>query len=416
MRNVFTQRKMAALGLLGFAGGLPLFLTSRTLQAWMTVEKVDLKTIGLFSLVGLPYSTKFLWAPFVDRCCPPFLGRRRGWMALTQAALALLIAMLSFGNPKTALPAFALTALAVAFFSATQDIAIDAYRVDILEPREMGAGTAIYVVGYRAALLITGSAALILADHMSWNSVYLLMAILMLLAITATAWAPEPPPMGKPPESLTEAIIEPFRDFFARSKWRAVVILIFITLYRLADSMAGNMATPFLLQLGFSQTAVGGIQGGVGLIATIAGALCGGFAINRFGINRCLWVFGVLQLTSNIGYYILALDARYSVMVACIIVENFCAGLVVAGFAAFFMSLCSPRYSATQYALMTSLMAFSRDILVAPAGKIAAATGWPVFFLITIAAGVPAMLLLPVFAPWSALAPYGARQLPQEDS
>lgn len=415
MTNVFASRKMAALTLLGMAGGLPLFLTSRTLQAWMTVEGVDLKTIGLFSLVGLPYSTKFLWSPFVDRYCPPFLGRRRGWMALTQGTLALAIAALAFGSPKTATLAFAFTALTVAFLSATQDIAIDAYRVDVLTLQEMGAGTAVYVVGYRAALLITGSAALILADRMTWNTVYLLMAALMLLGLAATAWAPEPPPIEKTPETLAEAIIEPFKDFFARSKWRAAVILIFITLYRLADSMAGNMATPFLLKSGFSQTDVGAIQGGIGLLATIVGALCGGVAINRFGINRCLWLFGVLQLASNIGYYLLALEPRYGVMVGVLIVENFCAGLVVAGFGAFFMSLCSPRFSATQYALMTSLMAFSRDVLVAPAGKIAEAAGWPMFFLITIAAGIPAMLLLPVFAPWNALSPYGARQVPAQD-
>lgn len=408
--RVFTQRKMAAIGLLGFAGGLPLFLTSRTMQAWMTAEKVDLTTIGLFSLVGLPYSTKFLWAPFIDRYCPPFLGRRRGWMAITQAALALAIAALAFGNPRTAVLAFAFTALGVAFLSATQDIAIDAYRVDVLEPLEAGAGTAVYVVGYRAALLITGSAALILADRMTWNAVYLVMAGLMLLGVAATVWSPEPPPIDRVPQTMTDAIIEPFRDFFARSKWRAVVILVFITLYRLADSMAGNMATPFLLKSGFSQTDVGAIQGGIGLLSTIVGALCGGALISRLGINRCLWVFGVLQLASNVGYYVLSLDPRYPVMVGVIIVENFCAGLVVAGFGAFFMSLCSPRFSATQYALMTSLMAFSRDVLVAPAGKIASATGWPMFFLLTIAAGIPAMLLLPVFAPWNETSPYGARQ------
>jgi len=408
--RVFTQRKMAAIGLLGFAGGLPLFLTSRTLQAWMTAEKVDLTTIGLFSLVGLPYSTKFLWAPFVDRYAPPFLGRRRGWMALSQAALALAIAALAFGNPRTAVLAFAFTALGVAFLSATQDIAIDAYRVDVLEPLEAGAGTAVYVIGYRAALLITGSLALILADRMTWNTVYLVMAALMVLGLGATIWSPEPPDTGRPPETMTAAIVEPFRDFFARSKWRAAVILVFITLYRLADSMAGNMATPFLLKSGFTQTDVGAIQGGVGLLATIVGALCGGASISRLGINRCLWIFGVLQLASNIGYYALSLDPVYSTMVVVIIVENFCAGLVVAGFGAFFMSLCSPRYSATQFALMTSLMAFSRDVLVAPAGKIAAATGWPTFFLLTIAAGVPAMLLLPLFAPWNSSSPYGARQ------
>jgi len=271
--KVFTQRKMAAIGLLGFAGGLPLFLTSRTLQAWMTAEKVDLTTIGLFSLVGLPYSTKFLWAPVVDRYAPPFLGRRRGWMAMAQAALALAIAALAFGNPRTATLAFAFTAFGVALLSATLDIAIDAYRVDVLEPLEAGAGTAVYVVGYRAALLITGSAALILADRMTWSSVYLVMAALMLLGVAATIWSPEPPAASRPPETMAEAVIEPFRDFFARSRWRAGVILVFITLYRLADSFAGNMATPFLLKSGFSQTDVGAIQGGVGLLATIVGAL-----------------------------------------------------------------------------------------------------------------------------------------------
>ncbi len=408
--KVYATRKMAAVALLGMSGGLPLFLTSKTLQAWMTAEKVDLATIGLISLVGLPYSTKFLWSPVVDRWAPPFLGRRRGWMACTQMALALAIAALAFGDPKGAVLAFAFTALGVAFLSATQDIVIDAYRVDVLDRSEMGPGVAAYVVGYRAALLITGSAAFIMADRMSWRLVYLSMAGLMLLGLCATAWAPEPPDTGKPPATLADAVIEPFRDFFSRAPWRAAVILVFITLYRLADSLAGNMATPFLLKSGFTQTDVGAIQGGLGLLATIVGALCGGAAITRFGVNRCLWVFGVLQIASNLGYLWLSLDPRYPLLVACLIVENFCAGLVVAGFGAFFMSLCSPRYSATQYALMTSLMALSRDVLVAPAGKIAQATGWPGFFLVTIAAGLPAMLLLPFFAPWGADAPLGARQ------
>lgn len=407
--RVFSQRKMAANLLLGFSGGVPLFLTSRTLQAWMTAEKVDLATIGYFSLVGLPYSMKFLWSPLIDRYCPPFFGRRRGWIAIAQMALSLGLAVLAFGDPKTALQAFAFTALAVAFLSATLDIAVDAYRVDTLEPHEMGPGIALYVVGYRAALLLTGSAALILADHMSWNSVYLIMAAIMALGLVFTAWSPEPERSVRPPDTLTQAVVEPFLDFFARSKWRAAVILIFITLYRLADSLANNMATPFLLKSGFTQTDVGAIQGGIGLLATIVGALCGGAVITHISINRSLWLFGVLQIASNLGYYILSLNTKYPVMVGCIIVENFCAGLVVAGFGAFFMALCSPKYSATQYALMTSLMAFSRDILVAPAGKIAAAAGWPGFFLITIAAGLPGMLLLPVFAPWNQPLPLGAR-------
>ncbi|MBI4425316.1 MAG: AmpG family muropeptide MFS transporter [Elusimicrobia bacterium] len=402
---------MLTLALLGFSGGLPLFLTGKVLQAWMTAENVDLTTIGLFSLVATPYSLKFLWAPLVDRFAPPFLGRRRGWMAAMQVALALALGALAAGSPRGAMQLFAFTALAVAFFSATLDVVIDAYRADVLEPSEMGAGAAVYVLGYRVALLATGSAALILADRMSWSSVYWIMSGVMLAGLAATLCAPEPvQAAASGPRSLSEAVLDPFRDFFGRSSWRAAVILVFVVLYRLADSLAANMATPFLLKSGFTQTDVGAIQGGVGLLATIVGALSGGAVLSRLGINRCLWVFGVLQIASNLGYYVLSLRPTYPFLVAAMVVENYCAGLVVSGFVAFFMSLCSPRYSATQYALLTALMAFSRDVLVAPAGRIAAATGWPGFFLVTIAAGLPGMLLLPFFAPWNAELPFGARQ------
>lgn len=408
--QVFTRPKIAAITVLGFSGGLPLLLTSKTLQAWMTVEKVDLTTIGLFSLVATPYSLKFLWSPFIDRYAVPFLGRRRGWMALMQLCLAAAIAALAQGRPQSALHLFALTALLVAFFSATLDIVIDAYRVDVLEPAELGAGAAVYVLGYRAAMLLTGSAAFILADRMPWSSVYLWMAGAMLLSVAATWFAPEPHAPPAPPRSLTEAVMDPFREFFGRSPARALAILAFIALYRLADSLAANMATPFLLKSGFSQTDVGAIQGGLGLAATIVGALSGGAVLTRLGVNRCLWVFGVLQVASNLGYYALSLVPTYPVMVSCLLVENFCSGLVVSTFVALMLSLCDPRYAATQYALLTSLNALSRDVLVAPAGRIAEAAGWPGFFLVTIAAGLPGMLLLPVFAPWGRQVPLGAQQ------
>ncbi|TBR21945.1 MFS transporter [bacterium] len=408
--QVFTSRKIGVITLLGFSGGIPLLLTSKTLQAWMTVEKVDLTTIGLFSLVATPYSLKFLWSPFIDRFSLPFLGRRRGWMAAMQVLLALAIAALGRGRPQSALQLFALTAFAVAFFSATLDIVIDAYRVDVLKPAELGAGAAVYVLGYRVAMLVTGSAAFIMADRIGWSAVYLAMSGAMLLGVAATLWAPEPARAERPPQTLTEAVIDPFREFFGRSVWKAVVILSFIALYRLADSLAANMATPFLLKSGFTQTDVGAIQGGLGLAATIIGALSGGAVLARLGVNRCLWVFGVLQIASNLGYYVLSLVPTYPVMVGCLLVENFCSGLAVAGFVALFMSLCNPSYAATQYALLTSLNALSRDVLVAPAGKLAEAAGWPAFFLITIAAGLPGMLLLPFFAPWSGDMPFGAQQ------
>lgn len=393
---------MVALLLLGFASGLPLFLTSKTLQAWMTKEGVDLGSIGLFSLVALPYSLKFLWSPLLDRYVPPFLGRRRGWLVLTQIVLVVAIAVMSFQRPSQSLQLLAINALLIAFFSASQDIAFDAYRVDVLEEREMGAGAAVTVLGYRIALLTTGSLALILADRIPWTAVYLCMAALMALSIGFSLWAPEPIGRDQHPATLAEAVKLPFLEFFQRSGLaHGLLILAFIMLYKLGDGLVNNMATPFLLQIGFSQTDIGAIQGGMGLLATIVGALAGGAILSRLGINRSLWVFGGLQALSNLAYYVLAQTGQnYPLMVVAINIENFCAGLVTAGFVAFLMSCCNHRFSATQFALLSSLMAVSRDILVAPAGKIAQATGWPTFFLLTLIASLPGLLLLPICAPW----------------
>jgi PAT family beta-lactamase induction signal transducer AmpG len=393
---------MAALLFLGFASGLPLFLTSRTLQAWMTVEGVDLGSIGLFSLVALPYSLKFLWSPLLDRFVPPFLGRRRGWLAIAQVALTVAIAAMTLQNPPQALQLLAINALLIAFLSATQDIAVDAYRTDILEEREMGAGAAVAVLGYRIALLVTGSLALILADRLPWQIVYLLMAGLMALSLPFSIWAPEPVLRDRPPASLLEAVVLPFQEFFTRSGiFKGFLILVFIILYKLGDALVNNMATPFLLQIGFTQTDIGAIQGGMGLIATIVGVLTGGAILSRLGINRSLWVFGGLQAFSNLVYFILAQIGRnYPFMVLAINVENFCAGLGTAAFVAFLMSLCNQRFSATQFALLSSLMAVSRDILAAPSGQIAKSIGWAPFFLLTLVAALPGLLLLPWFAPW----------------
>jgi PAT family beta-lactamase induction signal transducer AmpG len=401
--QVFQSRKMAALLFLGFASGLPLFLTSKTLQAWMTVERVDLGAIGLFSLVSLPYSLKFIWSPLLDRFVPPFLGRRRGWLVLTQGALLLAIAAMALQRPSQALQLLAINALLIAFFSASQDIAFDAYRTDVLEQREMGAGAAVAVLGYRIALIVTGSLALILADRIPWSTVYLLMSALMVIGLCASLWAPEPRQQERPPTSLADAVSLPFIEFFQRSGLlRGVLILLFIVLYKLGDALANNMSTPFLLQTGFSQTDIGAIQGGMGLLATIVGTLAGGAILSKIGIHRSLWVFGALQAVSNLAYFLLAqIGKNYSFLVLTINIENFCAGLGTAAFVAFLMNLCNQRFSATQYALLSSLMAVSRDILVAPAGSLAKATGWPLFFLISIVAAVPGLLLLPVFAPWN---------------
>lgn len=395
---------MLSLLMLGFASGLPLYLSQKTLQAWMAQEGVSLASIGLFSLVNAPYSLKFLWSPLLDRFVPPFLGRRRGWLVITQVGLTLAIAAMSLQRPTAALQLLAINALLIAFLSASQDIAFDAYRVDVLEEREMGAGAAIAVLGYRIALLVTGSLALILADRMPWNLVYLGLSGLMLLTLVFSILAPEPVLRDRPPALLEEAFRLPFVEFFQRSGvMRGALILLFIVLYKLGDALVNNMSTPFLLKTGFTQTDIGAIQGGMGLLATIVGVLVGGSILSQLGINRSLWIFGGLQAISNLSYLMLAqLGQNYSFMVVAINIENFCAGLGTAAFVAFLMSLCNPRFSATQFALLSSLMAVSRDILVAPAGKFAQDWGWTPFFLFTLFAALPGLLLLPLFAPWNA--------------
>ncbi|MBW4570377.1 MAG: AmpG family muropeptide MFS transporter [Tolypothrix carrinoi HA7290-LM1] len=400
--QVFVSRKMAALLLLGLASGLPLYLIGDTLKAWMTVEKVDLAAIGWFNLASLPYSLKFLWSPFLDRFTLPFLGRRRGWLLLTQIALMCAIAIMGFQQPKQALQFLAINAIIIAFISATQDIAGDAYRTDVLTPLEMGAGAAVWILGYRIGLLVAGALAFILADRLPWSSVYLIMAGTMAIGIFATLFAPEPKEIS-PPASLVDAVILPFGEFFQRKGvMQGLLILLFITLYKLGDALLSNMTTPFLLQTGFTKTDIGAIKLGMGLIATIVGALAGGSILSRIGINRSLWVFGILQAVSNLAYLFLAsVGKNYQAMVLAINIEQFCGGLGTAAFVAFLMSLCNQRFSATQYALLSSLMAVSRDILSAPGGAIAAVTGWSTFFLITIVAAVPGLLLLPVFAPWN---------------
>jgi PAT family beta-lactamase induction signal transducer AmpG len=274
--RVFGQPKMAVLLLLGFSSGLPLFLTGtgKTIQAWMTTAHVSLATIGWFSLAGLPYSLKFLWAPVLDRYVPPFLGRRRGWLVITQVALLISIAAMALHNPVTGLRMLAVNAILIALFSASQDIVGDAYRTDVLSEREMGAGASVWVLGYRLAMLVAGSAALVLADRISWPTVYLLLASLMLIGIVASILAPEPVLREAPPRTLAEAVVLPFREFFSRSGLiRGIVVLLFIILYKYSDSLAGSMTTPFLLKTGFTQQEIGVVLGGVGLFAIIGGSI-----------------------------------------------------------------------------------------------------------------------------------------------
>jgi PAT family beta-lactamase induction signal transducer AmpG len=407
--RIFGQPKMAILLLFGFSSGLPFYLTSKTLQAWMTTAHVDLATIGFFSLVTLPYSLKFVWAPLMDRYIPPFLGRRRGWVLITQILLLLAIAAMALHDPARGLEMLAINAIAITFFSASQDISLDAYRTDVLQDREMGAGAAVFVLGYRIAMISTGALAFFLADRNQWPAVYLVLSKLLVVGIATTFIAPEPVLNDAPPKTLFEAVVLPFADFFQRVGPRAVLVLVFIVVYKYSDSLAGSMTTPFLLQAGFSQSEVGAVFLGVGVVATIAGVVVGGAMMGKVGINRALWLFVVFQGLSNLTYYGLSLSGKnHAFMVAAIITENFGLGLVSAGMTAYIMEMCNKRFTATQFALLSSLMAASRDILVAPAGKLVESIGWPGFFLLTVAMAIPPLLLLPFIAPWSRDVPIGA--------
>ncbi len=402
-RRVWAQKKMVTLALLGFASGLPLFLTSRTLDAWLRLEGIELATIGFFSILSLPYSLKFLVAPLMDRYVPPFLGRRRGWLVITQLALLVVIAAMALQDPRRSLQMLAFNAFLIALFSASQDVVGDAYRTDVVAEREMGAAAAVWVVGYRVALLITASVAFILADHMPWPMVYVAMSGLMLIGVAAAFWAPEPRLDDAPPRTFTDAVVLPFRDFFRRAGLATgILVLLFIVLYRLPDALTLRMATPFLIDLGFSQTELGAIYGGVGIGATIAGAFGAGTLVARLGLNRAMWIAGGLQAASNLGYFALTIEASQPVLVTAVVIENFCNGLTGSVFVAFMMSLSSVRFSATQYALLSSLTGVARDLVGgAPSGLLAEATGWPTFFLLSIVAGIPGLLMLPKFVPWN---------------
>jgi len=396
---------MTALLFLGFSSGLPFNLTSKIpLQAWLTQEGVSTAAISAFSLVGIPYSLKFLWSPLLDRFVPPFLGRRRGWLVITQIGIILAIAAMSFQRPSTGLQALAITAGIVAFFSASQDILVDAYRTDILTTRERGPGASIFILGYRISLIVTGSIALFLADKMSWPGVYLLMSLLMLLGLFTSIKAPEPTSETHIPQNLRAAFQLPFLEFFQRNGvTRGIFILLFIIIYKLGDSLLRNVATPFLLDKGlhFTQSELA-LPNGLGLFAVIIGTLAGGSIMAKIGINRALWIFALIQALGNLTYFALALSGKnFPLMLSAINIENFCAGLEAAAFMAFLMSLCHPSFSATQYALLSSLQGFSRDIITSPAGAIAQTVGWPWFFAITAIAALPGLFLLPFFAPWN---------------
>jgi PAT family beta-lactamase induction signal transducer AmpG len=396
MRNffeIFANVRMAVSLFIGFASGLPLALSGDTLSYWLAKEGVSLKLIGIFSLVGLPYTWKFLWSPLLDRYVPPFLGRRRGWIAVIQLLLAVTIAVMGFSNPVVSPWWLAFAAVMVSFFSASQDIVIDAYRIELLKPEERGMGVGLSSLGYRIAMIFSGAFALFLADHFSMQVVYAIMAAAMALCCCITFFMPEPDHVGVTPGSLKDAIVLPFRDFFKRRG--ATEILLFCILYKIGDVLLGRMTTPLLVQLQFTGTEIAAINKGVGTLATIAGTLLGGLLLARLGMIRSLLLFGVMQAATNLVFLALS-HAGHDLMwlTAAIGVDNLAGGMGSVAFTAFLMSLCNRGLEATQYALLTSFMAQARVWGAAPSGAMAESLGWHSYFVVCTVIAAPALILL----------------------
>ena len=392
LRAAFSGRMLIAL-LMGFSSGLPLLLTGSVLQAWLKDGGIDLTRIGLFALVGLPYTLKFLWSPLFDRYALP-LGRRRGWMALMQLSVAGALLLLSMTQPAAdQLWLVMLAGLLVTFFAASQDIVIDAYRRESMAESELGLGSALYVNGYRVGMLLAGGGGLILADWMSFEAMYRLMAVFMAACVVVTLLAPEPPlPEGRP-RNLREAVVLPFRDYFSRDG--AWLILAFILLYKLGDTMASAMTTPFYLDLGYSKTEIGAVVKLFGFWATLAGGTLGGLWILRAGMHRALWLFGFGQMISTFGFVVLAqLPPSEVALAAVVAIENLTAGMGTAAFVGFMAALTDRRFTATQYALLSSLMGVPRVLLSAPTGWLAQTMGWSGFFLLCVLIAIPGLLML----------------------
>ncbi|XPS82910.1 major facilitator superfamily MFS1 protein [Desulfosarcina variabilis str. Montpellier] len=390
--TILLNRRMLVALVMGFSCGLPLLLTASVLQAWMKEAGVDLTTIGLSALLGLPYTLKFVWAPLFDRYRLPILGRRRGWLLVTQLSLMAALIWLGASNPSLNLMILALAALAVAFFSASQDIVVDAYRREDLPDHELGLGSSLYINGYRVGMLLASGGGLILADHIPFSMVYLIMALCLLPGVLTTLLTPEPT-VESFPATLKSAVVDPLKEYFSRHQ--AFWMLAFILMYKIGDTMAAAMTTPFYLDIGFSKTQIGTVVKLFGFWATVGGTIAGGIAMIRLGIIRSLWIFGVLQALSTAGFALLAsLGPSVTALSAVIAFENLSGGMGTSAFAAYMASITNKRFTATQYALLTSLMGIPRVLAAAPTGYLATQMGWWSFFILCTLIAIPGLLLL----------------------
>nr|WP_286009919.1 AmpG family muropeptide MFS transporter [Larsenimonas salina] len=380
--------------LMGFASGLPLLLTGSVLQAWMTDSGVSLENVGLLALVGLPYTLKFAWAPLLDRFHLPFLGRRRGWLLITQALLVGMLIVMALTDPSITPLFMGLVALGVSFLSATQDIVIDAYRREHLPDNELGLGSGFYVYGYRVGMLLASGGGLMLADVIGFTQTYLLMAGLLGVAMLVTLWAPEPVRVDMaPPRKFHQTFLDPIVNFISRPG--AFGLLLFILLYKLGDSVAGNLTTPFYKALGFTNAEIGATVKIFGLWPLLGGIFIGGLLIMRWGIYRSLVIFGILQMLSTAGFVLLNHMGHHLYWLAAVVsFENVAAGMGTAAFTAFMASLTDKRFTAGQYALLSSVMGLPRVVIAAPSGYLADSVGWDGFFIVCTLVALPGLLLL----------------------
>lgn len=392
LRSVFTVR-MLTVFLFGISSGLPLLLIGSTLKAWMKTEGVDLSLIGAFALVGLPYTLKFLWSPLLDRFVPPKLGRRKGWILICQLTLSALLLILGLLHPSQQPALVALLALGISFFSATQDVAIDAYRREILPDSELGLGASMGVNGYRIGMLFSSALALPLADQVGWQWTYFSMAGLTAALILVTILAPMPQESADAPKTLRDAVVLPFVDYFRRKG--AIEILVFILLFKIGDQMASDMFTPFYIDMGFTLTQIGIVSKAFGVWATIVGGVLGGIVMIRIGIYRSLWIFGVLQALSTLAFSGLAhLGNNLEALAGVVAFENLSSGMGTAAYVGMMGSLCDRRFTATQYALLSSLTGVPRVLFGSTSGMLAQEFGWSTYFIFCALIAIPGLLML----------------------
>ena len=408
-----TWRRLTAVTAEGVASGTPYMVGSKLLQGWLTSSGVPLGLIGLLAYAELPYTLKMFWAPLLDRWPIPWPDRRRGWLLVLQLLLVVVIAamgQLRPGRSQASLLAVGVMALVLAVASATQDIVVDAYRTDLLPERERGAGAAATNLGYRGAMLAIGAGGFILAGRSGWPMAFAAAAVLMAAVVPFTLTAPTLAPIQHQVSSLRQAVVGPAREFLRRTGGaRAVMLLALVLLYRWPDGLLNVMAVPFLLQMGYSPEVVGTVQAGWGIAATIVGTVLGGVLFGRLGMNRSLWLFAMVGALGNLSYWALArFDGGMPALLAAVGLENLGGGMVGAAFVALLMSLCNPRFSATQYALLSGVYALSRSILSGPAGFLAEGVGWGNFFLLTVASSLPAFLLMTRLTPWGGQGVRGA--------